>query len=364
LAEAVITMWAKATVLWLALASLSQAPGRPAWEVVRSADGDFAFSMPVKPVPGPPGAAGADEVVAYSCEVRGCSYEIRRTRRDRRVAAAEAIAELATMRKGYLVPGARLVKETKIVVDGVPGDDLTYSVDSPPAGGIVTRRIRYFLKGRHRYELTVTAPPGQPLPDDATRFLSSLTFEALVRAQYAAGPRRPTVAAPSVRAAPRAGRDARREPTGPGTKIELVDATPEEALKTFLLALAAQDGAILRAITLPDEEFDWLLKGRPAPPELLATMRSQLDRTPFRRLAAGDRVTMPGNRSGVIQPVDVREGRVVLLPRGAPFPTRLERVDGHWKVLARTFIAARKAAEAQRDQSRKDARGDHSGPSR
>ena len=49
-------MWDKAAVFLLVLASSSQAPGRPAWEVVRSADGDFAFSMPVKPATWPPGS--------------------------------------------------------------------------------------------------------------------------------------------------------------------------------------------------------------------------------------------------------------------------------------------------------------------
>jgi hypothetical protein len=64
----------------------------------------------------------------------------------------------------------------------------------------------------------------------------------------------------------------------------------------------------------------------------------------FRRLKAGDRVTMPGGRGGTIQPSDVREGRVVLLPEGQRTPTRLELVDGRWKVFARPFIAARNAA--------------------
>jgi len=47
--------------------------------------------------------------------------------------------------------------------------------------------------------------------------------------------------------------------------VDLDDGTPEEAVKAFMLALAAQDGIALRAITLPDDGFERLLKDRPAP---------------------------------------------------------------------------------------------------
>ena len=46
-------------------------------------------------------------------------------------------------------------------------------------------------------------------------------------------------------------------------------------------------------------------------------------------------------------PSDVRDGRVVLLPQGAPYPTRVEKLDGHWRVFARPLIVARKHAEAR-----------------
>jgi hypothetical protein len=344
-----ISMWASASVMLLILASLSQAPRRPAWEVVRSADGDFAFSMPVKPGSGPPGTSGtmaAGEDLAYSCEVRGCSYEIRRTRLSQPVRSGQVIAELARMKKQYLEPDDRLVKDTKLVVDGVPGDELTYTVSASQGSAAVTRRIRYFLKDLYRYELKVASPPGQPLPADATRFLSSLTFEALVKSHYASLlAKRSTPAAPSSRLASKAASKPNDRPRSPIPKLEVADSTPEDALRTFLLALAAHDQEILRAITLPDKDFDWLLKGRPATPQVVAEMSMKLGKTSFRRLAAGDRVTMPGNRSGVIQPSDVREGRVVLLPRGAPFPTRLENRDGHWKVFALPFIVLSKTSE-------------------
>src|SRR4051812_20395930 len=104
-------MHLNASVFLLILTSLSQAAGRSAWEVVRSADGDFAFSMPVKTSPkssGAAGASGAGEVIEYTCKVQGTTYTIRRKRPDQPVASGEVIAELARMKKNYLEENARL----------------------------------------------------------------------------------------------------------------------------------------------------------------------------------------------------------------------------------------------------------------
>jgi hypothetical protein len=338
-----------ALLLTLGLRSLT--PERPAWEVVRSEDGDFAFSMPFKPTQktdheGLPG--GAVESLSYSGERSGSGYLLRRTRYAQPVQPRQVIARLAQVRTSDLTETARLVKETPIVVDGVIGHDFTYVVPSPRGDGDVTRRTRHFLKDQFYYELTVTSSPGRPLPDDTTRFLSSLTFEALVKASYALAGRRSNVPAQHRIDSPQDAPPSEGKLGASKPPVTLVDSTPEDALKTFLIALAAQDEATLRAVTLPDDEFDWLLKDRPPPQTAgaLAKMKAKLEQTPFRRLAAGDRVKMPGGRIGVIKPVDVENGRVVLLPEGAALPARLENVGGHWKVLARTFIAARKSAES------------------
>jgi hypothetical protein len=124
--------------------------------------------------------------------------------------------------------------------------------------------------------------------------------------------------------------------------VELADSTPEDALKTFLLALAAGDELTLRGVTLPHAEFELLLKDPPAPPDVLALLKARLEEKPMKRLKEGDPVRMPNGESRVIKPADVRAGRVVLWPAGAPLPSRLENVGGHWKVFAAPFIAVRK----------------------
>jgi hypothetical protein len=136
-----------------------------------------------------------------------------------------------------------------------------------------------------------------------------------------------------------------------GAKTELADSTPEDALKTFLLGLATRDGATLRAVALPDRDLEWLWHGPPSSPDEVARLKAQLDREPMRRLKVGDPVTMPNGKARVIKSADVREGRAVLWPVGAPLPSRVENVGGHWKVFARPFIGAGKAAEARTPRS-------------
>jgi hypothetical protein len=361
-------MWRAAWAFWLlasaAMGAMEQparaTPEKKVWDVVRSPDGDFAFSMPAKPgfeTRKAQGPAGALEVLAYSCTFQDAHYQLQRARSPRSIAPDRVIAELAHLRKGHLKENTRLVKETKIVVDGVIGDDFTYAVPSPKGEGEVTKWARHFLTGQFYYVLTVTSPPGKPLPNDAARFVSSLTFEALVKAHHARMKEGPTTPAqpPTATARPTAPRQG--SPRGPSTKVGVADSTPEDALKTFLLALAARDAETLRAVTLPDPDFDWLLKGRPASAEVLAQMKSRLETNPIRRLKAGDPVRMPNGEPRVVQPDDVRDGRAVLWPNGALLPSRVERVGTRWKVFARPFIAARKSAEAKNKPPRSKAVG-------
>ncbi len=131
-----------------------------------------------------------------------------------------------------------------------------------------------------------------------------------------------------------------------GSQIKVADATPEDALRTFMLAVLAQDGEALRVVTLPNPDRDWLLKGQPAPPQVIKDATAQFARLPIRRFKEGETVALPKGKQYVVAATEVGEDRAVLLPQGAPVPTRLRKVDGHWKVAADPFIAARKAALA------------------
>src|SRR5262249_29287169 len=162
------------------------------------------------------------------------------------------------------------------------------------------------------------------------------TFEAVVKAHYARMKAESKTPAGTRTAAPHgparskavASRDpgqTKKDARSPMTRVELANSTPEDALVTFLVALAAPDEDTLRAVTLPEKELTSLFKGRPAAGEMLAQLKSRLQQKPMRRLKAGDPVRMPSGESRVIQPDDVRDGRVVLWPEDAEFPSRIEK---------------------------------------
>src|SRR5262249_2542976 len=61
----------------LTILSSTVLPGPTEWEVVRSMDGDFAFSMPLKPTlekRDVQGAIGMLEILEYSCQFNGSTY--------------------------------------------------------------------------------------------------------------------------------------------------------------------------------------------------------------------------------------------------------------------------------------------------
>jgi hypothetical protein len=133
--------------------------------------------------------------------------------------------------------------------------------------------------------------------------------------------------------------------TDSNTAAELEDDTPENALKTFLIALAARDLPTLRSVTQPHPQLQVLLTGPNTTPDELDQLKVRLAHAPIKRLKEGDPVKMPNGETRTIQKEDVRAGRVVLLPTGETLPFRIERVGGshgHWKVFAAPLIAARK----------------------
>ena len=319
--------------LHIMLVCFMRPPVPCAWEVIRSSDGDFAFSMPATPSL----AVGDDllptdrrKVLTFSYERDGTIYLVQRFEiQQTNPPSAGLITELAKLKKEYFKE-MYLIKESKIVVSGVPGDDITYRSSSKQSNGVVTKRSRHFLWGRHYYLLTVASSPGQQLPDEATRFLSSLTFEFLVNTNYS---RMNAESRTESKTDGSTSKTLRGKRQASSAKEQFLTSTPEGALKTFILALAAQDETILRAVTLPDPEFDWLLKSQPLGHEQLERMKIQLQQIPMKRLNAGDRVKLPGGKIGIVNPLDVRKGRVVILPEGAPRPSRVELFDGQWRVM-------------------------------
>lgn len=128
-------------------------------------------------------------------------------------------------------------------------------------------------------------------------------------------------------------------------KDDVANTTPEEAFRTFMIAMLTHDEATLRAVTVKTDDFDWLLKGDPVPPEHLEAAKRDIQK-PLRALKAGDEVKLPGNRKVTVQPEEVTADRAVLVADWMAVPTRMWKVDGRWRVDAVPLIAARKAADA------------------
>lgn len=136
-------------------------------------------------------------------------------------------------------------------------------------------------------------------------------------------------------------------------KPQLAAATPEEAMRTFLVAMMSKDEKTLRAITLPlaKSDFAWLLSGPTIPVEQLKQVKEAISRQPIRLLQPGDEFTLPGNKKITVEDEEVTSERAVAVPEGAPVPTRLQKVKGYWRVDATPVVAGRKAADAARKKA-------------
>jgi hypothetical protein len=133
-------------------------------------------------------------------------------------------------------------------------------------------------------------------------------------------------------------------------KIKVVDATPEDAFRTFMMAIMTHDEAALRVISLPNPnpDFAWLLKGPVAPPEVAKDASARFAKLSIKRLKAGDIFTPPTGKAQTVTAVEVGEDKAVLVLEGTPIPIRCKNVEGHWKVETALLIAGDKAADAAR----------------
>ena len=204
----------------------------------------------------------------------------------------------------------------------------------------MTSRTRHFLRGRDYYALTVMSAPDGRLPAEAERFLGSFHFGE------------PTASSGTAALPPPQG-----ETTHAAERTKIADQTPEDALRTFVIAMALRDEPALRAVTLPAEGFEWLIAGPPAPEGVLKELKERLVQETFRSLKAGDTFTLARGQVVVVKPEDVGPDQALVLPQGASLPTRLQRFAGHWKVDPRGVIAGRKAAEAARKKSAQQSGG-------
>ncbi len=334
--------------LSLGLAWQGQAPAQPraksqpkakasGWTTFTSRDGTYRIEFPTRPQESTqvrPGGVGSLEVKTYLARAGGCAYLLQEFRYPRPFPGNAVEERLTRQKQSYLQGQSLLLRENNVTVGDVFGQHFEYQTPSPRANGMINHLARHFIRGSSYYLVSVTTLPNQPLPREADRFIESLTFLSPLPG--------------------RSGAMARGAGKGAGAeKPASPDGTPEEALRTFMVAAVAHDEAALRGITLPNPELDWLTRGEPAPEDVVARIRGLARKMKIRRLKPGDRIRGPEGEVVAVKPDDVGENRALLLPEGAPEPIRAQRFDGHWKIDARPAINQRKEAAAALEKGSK-----------
>jgi len=127
--------------------------------------------------------------------------------------------------------------------------------------------------------------------------------------------------------------------------------TPEQVLSAFLTAMLERDDAGIRRTALPDRELSILLNSQPLTATQKAIAKAALNPASFRRLKVGDRITLHGGKTILLDKSRINERRQEITLRGAPLPFILVNVNGEWKVDASALVAARNAAAATRERA-------------
>ena len=247
-----------------------------------------------------------------------------------------------------------IVKKTPVNIQGVKGMDFVTKAPSPTGTGKSIAWIRVLENGPNIYFLIAQSGPDKPLPPGTEAFFNSLRFDGKPAEKPAMAAGKPgmakaaraaakTVAKPAAPAAPAL--PAKRKLLG---KIERNDRTADSALRTFLMAMEAGDEETLREITIPNDDFDWLLRGEMRNARELKDLKSQVIKARVERLKQGDRVRITPKEVHAINPTEVARDRAALKIEGAPAYAPMQLVKGHWKVDPAPIIAARKAAAGAR----------------
>jgi hypothetical protein len=123
--------------------------------------------------------------------------------------------------------------------------------------------------------------------------------------------------------------------------------TPEQAIRSFIVAWMTKDAVALRAVTLPVVDLELIMPPQPIPPEALDAFKAQIAKLSVRILKAGEEVKLVGDRTYKARPEDVGPDRAVVLPGNAAYPLLSRKVEGRWRIDVSPIVASIKAAAGQ-----------------
>lgn len=135
-------------------------------------------------------------------------------------------------------------------------------------------------------------------------------------------------------------------------------ATPHDAYRSFVAAMLDRDEDALRAVILPSNEIDVLLRGQVLTRAQVRELKKRMLGPQIRRLEPNEVVPLPGGRTMTVPRGEADDEHALLLPEGSPVPVRCRKYDGSWRVDAGPIIEARKAAFAAQGASKARPRAD------
>jgi regulation of enolase protein 1 (concanavalin A-like superfamily) len=174
----------------LILAAVCTAPAwaESPWETVTSKEGQFTVEMPAKPnvtrTRTRTGPGGTVKVLMIGCKANGGAYVALKVELPTPIVRGAEDTELDAERNDLAEEwNGKVISEKKVRAEGKVGRDFTIRGQPPEEKGVLTIRVREYLAGRAIYAVAVLSAPNRELPEDAGRFLGSLTIgEAGARA--------------------------------------------------------------------------------------------------------------------------------------------------------------------------------------
>jgi hypothetical protein len=147
---------------------------------------------------------------------------------------------------------------------------------------------------------------------------------------------------------PKAEKPKHDKPSKP--KVLAPAGTPEEAVRSFMVAMLKHDREALASVTvpLPSKDLDVLFLGEKPSPVRAAMGKLLVGQLPMRILKAGEVIDLRRRGIFTVMPEDATADRVMVFAEGNPLPLRCRRVEKRWLVDPSPIIAGRKAAEAAR----------------
>jgi regulation of enolase protein 1 (concanavalin A-like superfamily) len=162
-------------------------PGARLWETVTSKEGGFTVDMPAKPTINTSStrktAAGTVKMLLIGCDYENAGYLVFRIDMPMPV-PKEIVEKILDGQRDFFAEEwqGKVIREKKVLAQRKYwGRDFTIQ-GKPDERGISAIRVRQYLVGKSIFVVAVLSAPGWELPEDAGRFLGSLTLgEAGIR---------------------------------------------------------------------------------------------------------------------------------------------------------------------------------------